>query len=64
MCTNRGLFTGCREKPIYKEGTRRGKELPCYSTMKGGRGRGGDLLTGRGQERFSGNSSTSRMGHR
>lgn len=23
------------EKPIYKEGTRRGKE-PCYSTMKGG----------------------------
>lgn len=45
MCTNWELFTSCREKPIYKEGTRRGRELPCYSTVDGG-----------GWERFSGTS--------
>lgn len=36
MYTNRGLFTGCCEKPVHKEGTRRGRGLPCYSTMGGG----------------------------
>lgn len=33
--TNWELFIGRREKPIYKEGTRRGREFPCYSTMEG-----------------------------
>lgn len=56
VCTNWELFTGCREKPIYKEGTRRGRELPCYSTMEVGGGWGGGLPIGRGQERFSGTS--------
>lgn len=64
VCTNWELFTGCREKPIYKEGTRRGRELPCYSTMEVGGGWGGGLPIGRGQERFSGTASTSGMGHR
>lgn len=37
---------------MYKEGTRRGRELPGYSTVEGA----GGLLTGRGQEGVSGTS--------
>lgn len=36
--TNWELFIGRREKPMYKEGTRRGRALPCYSTMEGAGG--------------------------
>lgn len=35
MCTNWELFTGCREKPIYKEGTRRGGNSPATVPWKG-----------------------------
>lgn len=47
----RGAVYWC-EKPMYKEGTRRGRELPGYSTVEGV----GGLLTGRGQEGVSGTS--------
>lgn len=36
--TNGELFIGWCEKPMYKEGTRRGRELPSYSTMGGAGG--------------------------
>lgn len=48
VCTNGELFIGWCEKPMYKEGTRSGRELPSYSTMEGA----GGLPTGRGRRGF------------
>lgn len=43
-------------RSLYKEGTRRGRELPCYSTVEVGRDWKRGLPKGRGQERFPGTS--------
>lgn len=59
VCTNRELFIGWCEKPVYKEGTGGGGSSPATVPWKG---RG--LPTGRGQEGFPEPASTSRMGLR
>lgn len=43
---------------MYKEGTRRGRELSCYSTMEVCRDWKRGLPKGRGLERFPGTSLT------